>query len=133
MAYKNALRQEYNVSINGGSDRSSFYASLGYLNEDGVIDNSGYDRVTARVKADYQAKKWLKIGANVGYIHSNRNSNPNMDTSLGASNLMYYTSMMPLSIQRMFVCWTNQVNRLSRQMNTVIKPTTMVLHSLTME
>lgn len=94
LAYKNALRQEYNVSINGGSDRSSFYASLGYLNEDGVIDNSGYDRVTARVKADYQAKKWLKIGANVGYIHSNRNSNPNMDTSLGASNLMYYTSMM---------------------------------------
>lgn len=61
LAYKNALRQEYNVSINGGSDRSSFYASLGYLNEDGVIDNSGYDRVTARVKADYQAKKWLKL------------------------------------------------------------------------
>jgi len=94
MAYKSALRQEYNVSVNGGTDRSSFYASLGYLNEDGVIDYSSYDRVSARVKADFQAKKWLKIGANAGYVHSNQKSNPNMSTDLGSTNLMYYTSMI---------------------------------------
>jgi TonB-linked SusC/RagA family outer membrane protein len=94
MAYKNALRQEYNVSVNGGSDRSSFYASLGYLNEDGIIEYSGYERLSARIKADYQAKKWLKIGANAGYVHSDRESNPNMDTSLGSTNLMYYTPMI---------------------------------------
>lgn len=94
MAYKNALRQEYNVSVNGGTDHSSFYASLGYLNEDGVVDYSSYDRVSARVKADYQAKKWLKVGANVGYVHSNQKSNPNMGTDLGSTNLMYYTSMI---------------------------------------
>lgn len=92
MAYKSALRQEYNVSVNGGSDRSSFYASLGYLNEDGIIENSGYDRVSARIKADYQAKKWLKLSANVGYIHSNTESNPNMSTTGNNTNLMYYTS-----------------------------------------
>jgi TonB-linked SusC/RagA family outer membrane protein len=94
MAYKNALRQEYNISVNGGSDRSSFYASLGYLNEDGIIEYSGYERLSARVKADYQAKKWLKIGANAGYVHSDRESNPNMDTSLGSTNLMFYTTMI---------------------------------------
>lgn len=94
MAYKNALRQEYNVSINGGSDRASYYTSIGYLKEDGIIEYSGYNRISARIKADYQAKKWLKVGANVGYVHSKQNSNPNMDTSLGAGNLMYYTSMM---------------------------------------
>lgn len=92
LTYKSALRQEYNVSVSGGSDRSSFYASLGYLNEDGIIENSGYDRVTARIKADYQAKKWLKLSANVGYIHSNTESNPNMSTRGNNTNLMYYTS-----------------------------------------
>lgn len=92
LAYKSALRQEYNVSVNGGSERSSFYASVGYLNEDGIIENSGYDRLSARIKADYQAKKWLKLGANVGYVHSNQESNPNMSTELGAANMMYYTS-----------------------------------------
>ena len=94
LAYRNALRQEYNVSVNGGTDRSSFYASLGYLNEDGVIEYSGYNRVSARVKADYQAKDWMKLGFNVGYVHSNTRSNPNMDTSLGSTNLMYYTTFI---------------------------------------
>ena len=97
LAYKTALRQEYNVSISGGSDRSSFYTSIGYLDEDGIIQNSGYDRITARIKADYQAKKWLKLSANVGYIHSNQESNPNMSTTGNNTNLMYYTgSIAPI-------------------------------------
>ncbi|MFT4222780.1 SusC/RagA family TonB-linked outer membrane protein [Dysgonomonas sp.] len=94
LAYKNALRQEYNVSVSGGSDRSSFYASLGYLDEDGIIEYSGYKRISARIRADYQAKNWLRIGANAGFVNSDQKSNPNMDTSLGSTNLMYYTSMI---------------------------------------
>lgn len=93
VAYSNSLRQEYNVSINGSlNNKGSYYMSLGYLNDEGVIMNSGFDRVTARVKADYQAKKWLKVGANVGYVNSVTESVPNMSTGGGSSNLMYYTS-----------------------------------------
>lgn len=91
-AYKNAVRQEYNVSINGGNEKSSVYASVGYLNEDGIIEYSGYQRINARIKADYQVKKWLKFNANVGFVHSNTTSNPNMGTALGSTNLMYYTT-----------------------------------------
>ena len=95
VAYKNALRQEYNLSVNGGNNRASYYASLNYLNEDGIIEYSGYQRIAARVKADYQAKKWLKIAANIGYTNSYTLSNPNMSESqLGSTNLMYYTSMI---------------------------------------
>ena len=94
MAYKKAFRQEYNVSVNGASDNMSYYASLGYLTEDGVIEYSGYERISARIKADYQAKKWLKLGANVDYVHSTTESNPNMNTSLNSTNLMYYTTLI---------------------------------------
>jgi TonB-linked SusC/RagA family outer membrane protein len=94
MAYKNALRHEYNVSINGGSGKSSFFAGVGYLNEDGVIEYSGYERISARFKADYQAKKWLKVGGNVAYIHSSQKSNPNLGTDWSSVNLMYFTSMI---------------------------------------
>ena len=92
LAYKNAIRQEYNVSVNGGNDRGSVYASFSYLNEDGIIEYSGYQRLSARVRADYQVKPWMKLGANVGYTNSNRLANPNMDTSWGSTNLMYYTT-----------------------------------------
>lgn len=93
-AYSNALRQEYNVSVSGGNTRGSYFASAGYLKDDGIIEYSGYERVSARVKADYQAKKWLKVGANVGYVHSVTTSNQNMGTGLSSANLMYFTSLM---------------------------------------
>lgn len=95
MAYSNASRQEYTVSVNGGNDRGSFYASVGYLDENGIIEYSGYKRFTSRVKADYQAKSWLKVGANIGFTNSTTDSNPNFTTgSYGATNLTYYTSMI---------------------------------------
>ena len=65
---------------------------MGYLDDDGIIEYSGFKRFTARVKADYQPTKWLKLGANVGYVNSTTESNANMDTSLRSGNLMYYTS-----------------------------------------
>lgn len=91
-AYSNSLRQEYNISINGATDRSSYYMNVGYLNEDGIVSNSNYERISARVKADYQAKKWLKVGANVGYVNTNQDQNSNWGTTLSAANLFYYTS-----------------------------------------
>ena len=93
-AYSNALRQEYNVSVNGAMDKGSFYASLSYLDEEGIIEYSGYNRFSARLKADYNATKWLKVSANVGYTNSETESNPNLGTSWNSTNLMYYTSMI---------------------------------------
>lgn len=91
-AYSTALRQEYNVSAKGAYDRGNFYLSMGYLNDDGIIDKSSYERISARVKADYQAKRWLKLGVNAQYVNSTTESSPNLSTSMGAANIMYYTS-----------------------------------------
>ncbi|MEG1622777.1 MAG: TonB-dependent receptor [Alistipes sp.] len=73
-AYRTSLRQEYNVSVSGATERSNFYASFGYLNNKGITANSDMSRYTARLKADYQAKKWLKVGANASYANFNWNS-----------------------------------------------------------
>jgi TonB-linked SusC/RagA family outer membrane protein len=89
-AYKNGNRQEYNINISGGNTRGSYYTSAGYLKEDGVIDHSGYERFTSRLKADYQATKWLKVFTNMSYVHSKMLSNPNLGTSGNSTNLAYY-------------------------------------------
>ena len=86
--FQNSLRQEYNVNASGGSDRSSYYASLGYLNDEGIIKNSSFERITARLKADYQIKKWLKLGANIGFVHSSQTANANLATSLSFTSSM---------------------------------------------
>ena len=92
-AYKTGFRQEYEVNASGGTEKSDYYISAAYLNEDGIIDNSSFDRFTARMKANYDLTKWLRVGANVGYTHSKTISNPNNDEyQLGSTNLSYYTS-----------------------------------------
>ena len=92
-AYKNGFRQEYEVNMSGGSDRNDYFLSAGYLNEDGIIDNSSFERFNARLKVNYDLTKWLRVGANIGYVHSKTVSNPNNDEyQLGSTNLSYYTS-----------------------------------------
>ena len=92
-AYKSGFRQEYEVNMSGGSDKSDYFISAGYLNEDGIIDDSSYKRFNARLKGNYDLTKWLRVGANVGYVKSKTISNPNNDEyQLGSTNLSYYTT-----------------------------------------
>lgn len=69
-AFRNGLRQEYNLSVTGKTDRADFYAGLGYLNNEGIANGSFFERYTARLKADYKANNWLRIGGNANFTHS---------------------------------------------------------------
>ena len=64
------MRQEYNLGVSGGTDRINYYFSAGYLEDGGIIENSGFNRLSTRLNVDYQAKKWLKFGANLAYTNS---------------------------------------------------------------
>lgn len=93
------FRQEYNVSVSGASDRANFYASVGYLDNTGIIDGSSMERYTARLRADYQAKKWLKVGGNMSYAHfvwNNGNSASNEGNSDGGNAFVTAISMAPI-------------------------------------
>ena len=94
-AYDNAFRQEYNVNIAGANERANFYASLGYLDNTGIIKSSELQRYTARLKADYQAKKWLKVGANMSYAHfESSNGNSSEGASNSTANIFAFASQI---------------------------------------
>lgn len=93
-AYENSFRQEYNVSVSGSTDRSNFYASFGYLNSKGIVQGSDMYRYTARLKADFQAKKWLKVGANASYANFDWNSLNADGEGESTANVFTFTSSM---------------------------------------
>lgn len=94
-AYRNALRQEYNMSITGGGNSGTFYASLGYLNAEGIAVASDYERYTARLKATYQASKWLNVGGNISFARSTTNNGADVsDTEDSGSNNIYTQIML---------------------------------------
>ena len=87
--FHNSFRQEYNFSVSGSKDRLSYYGSVGFLDDGGIVDNSNYKRYTARVNVDYQAKKWMKITSNMSYSHSDSQI-ASYSTGFGSSGNIFY-------------------------------------------
>ena len=92
--YRNGVRQEYTLSVSGAQDKMTFYSSLSYLNNQGIVEKSDHQRLTARLKADYQAKKWLKLGANMSYTNFGFNSLGNNGNDSSTANIWAYTSQI---------------------------------------
>ena len=94
-AYRNSLRQEYNLSLTAGGDRSQFYASFGFLDADGIVVNNNFRRYTARLKASYKAFDWLNVGGNVNFTRSISNS-ADEDATGGTNIFSQVANMAPI-------------------------------------
>ncbi|WP_033149428.1 TonB-dependent receptor [Prevotella sp. RM4] len=76
--YKQAIghgyRQEYNFNANGATEKSDYLVSLGYLDEQGYLKTSGFDRLSARLSGNIQPAEWLKVGVSLNATHQNFNA-----------------------------------------------------------
>ena len=59
-----ALITNHNLSVAGGSDKTTYFLSTGYTGEKGFVQNDDYKRLTVRLNLDTQVTNWLTIGAN---------------------------------------------------------------------
>ena len=100
--FKPTLRQEYNLSISGSTDRNSFYISAGYLDDGGLGSGSGFERYSGRLKDDYQVNKWLKVGANINYNYS-KSFYPGSQTSSASSGNAFMMANWIAPIYPMYV------------------------------
>ena len=71
---RNGFRHEYNVNINGGNEKYTMMASLGYINNKGISYGNEMERITARLKTTYNPFSFLKLGASAGYTHTYYNN-----------------------------------------------------------
>ena len=67
----NAFRQEHNLSVSGGTDRIKAMLSLGYLDQDGILKESGFSRFSGRANVDLIPTKWLSAGLNLSMSSTN--------------------------------------------------------------
>lgn len=65
LVFRAAPQQDHQLSLSGGSDKTSYYTSLGFLNQRGIVENSGMKRYTLRSNVDHQINGWLKTGVNI--------------------------------------------------------------------
>jgi len=73
------------LSFSGGTDKSTFYSSLGYFDQNGIVASpiSWYKRLTARFNGAHNVKPWLKFGENIGYSYIRNQGLGNTNSEFG--------------------------------------------------
>lgn len=69
----NAFRHEHQLSLNGGSEKTQYMFSLGYLNEDGILKSTSFQRYTARGNISSTVTDWFSANLNTSLTHSLQN------------------------------------------------------------
>ncbi len=71
--------QEYNLALSGGGEKSNYAISAGYMDQKGIVVQTGFKRYTLRANSDVKLKKWLEAGQSLGFAYTDRNSFGNND------------------------------------------------------
>ena len=86
---RNAFTQNHNVTVTGGTDRLKVAGTLTYYNEDGILVNTNYNKLSTRINSEYKINDFLKVGINL-YKAMNRKNYINMNLSSSTDNVMYW-------------------------------------------
>jgi len=83
---RNSLSQSYHLSTSSGSDKTQSMLSVSFVNNDGIIIESNYNRLTARANVNHEVKDFIRTGLNLTYMHSERE---------GGGNMLDYAQLIP--------------------------------------
>jgi len=72
--FTTAKRQEYDVSIGGATDNASYYWSVGYVDNEGILLGDKFSAIRSRLNVDFKVTKWLTAGVNAQYTSKNESS-----------------------------------------------------------
>lgn len=82
VVYRQAYSQNHSLNVSGATEKTSYYFSTNYSDQDGFIKTNQFNRKAAKFNIDQKVTNWLKVGANVNYAN-NFNSAPNTGSLAG--------------------------------------------------
>lgn len=102
LIYQNGFSQEYNISVSGGSDKGWHAFSGNYLDQSGIIKNSGFTRYALRANLGRKIHKWLEMGMNLNFTHTDTDfsrTNAN-DYGVIRSSLIFPSNYDPIHMEQ---------------------------------
>ena len=93
---RNGHRQEYNLSAAASGQKYRVYSSVGYLNENGYVRPTGYERFSGRINTTYTPNKWVSAGINLTGAWTKRNYNDNAKGNYYANPFYIARYMAPV-------------------------------------
>ena len=91
VAFDSAIRTETNLRMGGGNQDTRYFASFGYLDDNGYSINTSFKRYTTRLNLTSDVKPWLKLNSNIGYAYSENIANGQI---AGSENVFEFADKM---------------------------------------
>ncbi|MCQ2138782.1 MAG: TonB-dependent receptor [Bacteroidales bacterium] len=85
--FRTALQHQHQVSASGGSEKVQYYVSGSYMNQEGTIIGSNFNRFSVRTNLDAKLKDWFKLGLNVSYA----NTMDDLKLADGGEGIIFYS------------------------------------------
>ena len=85
--FRTALQHQHQISAQGGTDKVQYYVSGSFMNQEGTIIGSNFDRLSFRANLDAQLKDWFKLGLNATYA----NTHDNLKLADGQEGVIFYS------------------------------------------
>lgn len=82
--YRTGFQHNHALTISGATGNTSYFLSLGFTNQEGMIQKNSFDRKNIRLNVDHKLNKWVSLGANFSYINSLGKA-PNTGSLAGAA------------------------------------------------
>ena len=89
--FQDGLRQEYDFNLNGGTDKSTYYISLGHLNQTGIVSGTDYKNYNFLLNGTYKLSEKWELNANINYLLRQSKGIGNIQNVLSRSVTMPYT------------------------------------------
>ena len=85
--FRTAMQHQHQISAQGGTDKVQYYVSGSYMNQEGTIIGSNFDRLSFRANIDAQLKEWFKLGLNATWA----NTHDNLKLADGQEGVIFYS------------------------------------------
>lgn len=89
---RNALTKTHAISVSGGNDKVRAAATFINTDDEGIVLNSSFHRLSGRINTDFFITKWLRAGVNA-YIANTKKTYISMGTNASTDNAMYWMFM----------------------------------------
>ena len=85
--FRTAFQHQHQISAQGGSEKVQYYVSGSWMNQEGTIIGSEFDRLSFRTNIDAQLKSWFKLGVNASYSLTH----DNLKLADGQEGVIFYS------------------------------------------
>lgn len=94
--FQTAPISNHQISIKGGNEKTKFYTSINYFDQEGIVINSDFNRVSMRLNLDHKVNDWFKVGNNVTFSKSREHITFNDDESGVISSAVRQSPVIPV-------------------------------------